>query len=228
MPNVLAVVPARGGSKGILGKNIVPCAGRPLIDWTAQAIKDSELIDFSVLSTDSPEIAQAWTGGHFIVKHDYISDEAQIEDRLDNVFAAVEDHFTADYVVLLQPTSPIRPTYVIDKALEMMEGQGFDSLVSVVRSHRFIWQLADFGDVACNYVPTNRPRRQDIKDQFEENGSIYIFTMDSWRESHCRISGKVGILVMPEECVLQVDTPMDLYLAEQILEKQQDLALVGG
>lgn len=225
MPNVLAVVPARGGSKGIPGKNIVPCAGRPLIDWTAQAIKDSELIDFSVLSTDSPEIAQAWTGGHFIVKHDYISDEAQIEDRLDKVFAAVEQSFSPDLVVLLQPTSPIRTGYVIDQAITMLIDIGYDSLISVVRSHRFIWQLPSEGndEIISSYDPMNRPRRQDMENQFEENGSIYLFTMDHWRENHNRVGGKVGILVMPEETGYQIDTPMDLLIVEKILERQESL-----
>lgn len=226
MSNVLAVVPARGGSRSILKKNIAMCAGRPLIDWTAQAINDSKLVDFSVLTTDSPEIATYWTGGNCIVPHPDISDEAQIEDRLDQVFEAVDEHFSPEYVVLLQPTSPIRSGQLIDKAIEVMEDGNYDSLVSVVQSHSFIWRIDDDG-VHASYDPTNRPRRQDMSGQFQENGSIYVFTMDSWRLTHCRISGKVGILVMPDECGLQVDTQMDLFLAEQILEQQKELAPAG-
>lgn len=223
MPNVLAVVPARGGSRGIPGKNLAPCAGRPLIGWTAQAINDSNLVDFSVLSTDSPEIVAAWTGGNFVVSHLAISDEAQIEDRLDAVFEAVEPTFSPDYVVLLQPTSPIRTGKQIDEAIQMMGERQSDSLLSVVRSHRLFWQTSDLKDHMASYTFSNRPTRQSMMNQFEENGSIYIFTMDHWRATHLRIGGRVTLMIMPTECGIQVDDELDLFLVEQILEKQREL-----
>jgi CMP-N,N'-diacetyllegionaminic acid synthase len=221
MPNVLAVVPARGGSKGIPGKNLAMCAGRPLIDWTAQAIKDSELIDFSVLSTDNSQIVDAWTGGSFVVTHDPIPDDAQIEDRLDRVFEAVHPTFSPDYAVLLQPTSPIRTGKMIDEAIRMMEERRSDSLLSVVQSHRLFWQTRDGGDHMASYKFSDRPPRQAMSNRFEENGSIYVFTMDHWRATHLRIGGRVTLMVMPEQCGYQVDTPLDLILVEKILLEQE-------
>ena len=217
MTNVLAIVPARGGSKGIPGKNLAMCAGKPLIEWTIDAIQASHSITWPIISTDSEEIVLAigntwppiqWT--------DEISDEAQIEDRLDEI---IEPQDQADIIVLLQPTSPVRTGKQIDEAIEQLQREGADSLVSVVESHAFLWRVSGMA-TGHNYDLQNRPRRQDMDPQYEETGSIYVFTREHWERTHNRLGGKISIYCMPKETGYQIDDPFDLWLVEQILERQ--------
>jgi CMP-N,N'-diacetyllegionaminic acid synthase len=223
---VLAIVPARGNSKGILRKNIQLCAGRPLMEWTFQALAESKLVTKTVLSTDDPTLAHALNDQfqpEEIHRHAIISDTAQIEDRLDDDLKCHQ----AGYIVLLQPTSPVRTGKQIDEAIEHLQREGADSLVSVVQSHSFLWQqfsatgFSSRGN-SLSYQPgvDVRRRRQDME-QYEENGSIYVFTREHWERTHNRLGGKISLYEMPEYCKIQVDTPFDLWIAEQILVRQQ-------
>jgi len=227
--NVLAIIPARGGSKGIPGKNLAMCGGKPLTWWTINACGDSKHISTSVVSTDD-------NAGHvqmslplnitnlFLKSCVEITDDAQIEDRL----APIIQQYEPDIIVLLQPTSPVRTGKQIDEAIEQLQREGADSLVSVVESHAFLWDEIDgsYGEWnselnAMDYQ--HRPRRQDMTPQYEENGSIYVFTREHWERTHNRLGGKISLFIMPEECKLQVDTPFDLWMAGRILERQHTL-----
>jgi CMP-N,N'-diacetyllegionaminic acid synthase len=216
--NVLAIVPARGGSKGIPGKNLAMCGGKPLIEWTAEACIWSNLITTMVVSTDEPAISRcaidAFDQRWAVHINESIGDDAQIETRLDK---PINDH-QPDIIVLLQPTSPVRTGKQIDEAIEQLQREGADSLVSVVESHSFLWHPGP----PVTKVYTGRPRRQDFI-QYEENGSIYVFTRDHWERTHNRLGGKISLFVMPDECAVQVDTPFDLWMADQILERQHAL-----
>jgi CMP-N,N'-diacetyllegionaminic acid synthase len=225
MTNVLAIVPARGGSKGIPGKNLAMCAGKPLIKWTLEAALDS-VADEVVVTSDDEAILQC--ANRPVGLTDWaaiISDDAQIEDRLDEIIQTGTQ--ASDIIVLLQPTSPVRTGKQIDEAIEQLQREGADSLVSVVEGHSFLWQqtIADgFSPmvISLSYQPQlgERPRRQDME-QYEENGSIYVFTREHWERTHNRLGGKISLYVMPEECRIQVDTPFDLWMAEQILVRQE-------
>jgi CMP-N,N'-diacetyllegionaminic acid synthase len=218
MTNVLAVVPARCGSKGIPHKNIAPCAGRPLIDWTLWAIADAFLVTESVVSTDCNHLMPDVFEGEYPQLEREISDEAQIEDRLDALIRG----YAPDVIVLLQPTSPVRTGKQIDEAIEQLLREEADSLLSVVKSHTFLWSPIDGSSHWVNYDWQNRPQRQQItKEYFEENGSIYVFTSEHWERTHNRLGGKISLYEMPEECRVQVDSPFDLFLAEQILSRQE-------
>jgi CMP-N,N'-diacetyllegionaminic acid synthase len=230
--NVLAIVPARGGSKGIPGKNLAMCAGKPLIEWTLDVCEAANL--FTVVSTDSEEINNQYVyrSRDIIIGFELsISDDAQIEDRIGRHIRS----WKPEIIVLLQPTSPVRTGKQIDEAITQLQREGADSLVSVVESHGFFWNTRPSTEpdnhaatypglgVMSNYDPNDRPRRQDIGHQYEENGSIYVFTREHWERTHNRLGGKIGMYVMPEECRQQVDTPFDLWLVEQILVRQHSL-----
>jgi len=213
---VLAIIPARGGSKGIPDKNLTMCGGKPLIQWTTDAVREADLVDIAILSTDSEAICDAADMWYRLC--DPISDEAQIEDRLDAVIDNAP--LQADIIVLLQPTSPVRRGNQIDEAIAQLVLEELDSLVSVVPSHAFLWV-----DDWATYDWSMRPRRQETKQQYEENGSIYVFTRQHWERTHNRLGGKIGTYVMPEECRMQIDTPFDLWMVEQILERQKAPAI---
>jgi len=215
----LAIIPARAGSKGIPGKNMALCAGQPLIEWTLDAALNSSVDAVIVSSDDGAVLNYTKNTGARWHPAEEITDEAQIEDRLPERFDP-----PADIIVLLQSTSPVRTSKQIDEAIEQLQREGADSLVSVVESHSFFWRD---GTVVPTYDVMHRPRRQDMTKHYEENGSIYVFTEDHWRRMHNRLGGKISLFVMPEECAIQVDTPFDLWMAEKILERQHSLVGAG-
>ena len=216
---ILAIVPARANSKGIPNKNLAMCAGKPLLDWTIKAVRDSELITECVLSTDIPY--ENIPTKVLVYPASEISDSAQIEDRLDEVIQG----FDYETIVLLQPTSPVRTGKQIDEAILQLQREKAESLVSVVPDHSLVWT-----DMAGKPVPSydiaSRPRRQDMNPpHYKETGNIYVFTREHWEKTHCRVGGKVSLYIMPEETGYQVDTPFDLYLCGTILERQKTLVV---
>lgn len=222
--NVLQVIPARGGSKGIPLKNIAPLAGKPLIWWTLDAAAEAGYP--TVVSTDSPDIVgtvRRWVEAYPTdcevtiqerraeLAQDDTPTEAVIEDMLDRWSG------TVDIVVLLQPTSPLRTGAQIVDVVTKLCDRNLDSIFSVSPSHAFIWYNGpEDGQLYSMYNPKKRPRRQDMT-QYEENGALYAFTYDLWRKEHYRIGGRMGMYVMGEEHRLQIDTPTDLFIAEKLL-----------
>jgi len=212
--NVLAIIPARGGSKGIPRKNIAMCAGKPLIQWTIEAARLSSKVNTVMVSADNADIANIALD-HSVtlsIRPDELStDTTSTED----VLAFHLEDEKADAVVLLQPTSPVRSAEHIDEAIGIL-GQGYDSVVSVVLSHCFLWHSGEDSAVPLYH---KRVMRQEME-QYEENGSIYVFTMEHWRRERNRLGGKTALYMMPDECRYQIDTPFDLWLCEQILLKE--------
>jgi len=213
----LAIVPARANSRGIPDKNLTMCAGKPLLEWTIRATHDSELIAECVLSTDIPY--EKIPSNVLVYPTPEISDNAQIEDRLDEIIR----NSSCDTIVLLQPTSPIRTGKQIDEAILQLQREEADSLVSVVPDHSLVWtDMA--GKPLPSYDVANRPRRQDMNPpHYRETGNIYVFTRKHWERTRCRLGGKISLFVMPEESGYQVDTPFDLWLCSVVLERQKTL-----
>lgn len=211
MTEVLAIIPARGGSKGIPRKNLAPCGGRPLVDWTIEAANDSRRVTDAILSSDDHEINERATGRvRAVHRHPLL---AQDDTSTEAVIASLLPFDPPDIVVLLQPTSPLRTGAHIDEAVQLLEDTWqADSVVSVVPSHAYLW--------AADGTPlyTERRRRQEMR-QFEENGAIYAFTMEHWRRTGNRLGGHVELYVMGEEHRLQVDTPDDLEAMSRLLER---------
>lgn len=210
--DVLAIIPARGGSKSIPHKNLISCGGRPLVDWTIEAVNDSRLITRAILSSDDPSILARATGK--VQPHlraawaatDTASSESVIED-------ALQVH-RPDAIVMLQPTSPLTEGYHLDEALLTLLDGGYDSVISVVEAHGFTWLNGK-----PNYDPANRPRRQDME-YYEENGSFYCFTRELWERTKCRLGGKIGFYLMPEEHRVQIDSESDLRHVDQLLSQR--------
>jgi CMP-N,N'-diacetyllegionaminic acid synthase len=223
--STLAIVPARAGSMGIPGKNMIDCAGQPLIAWTMDAIFEARIPP--VITTDDIRLASL----SYTEICASIGANDQIEDRLDPII----QKYDPKIIVLLQPTSPVRTGQQITEAIAQLQYEEADSLLSVVRSHSFLWvnnsylpYMADIGphknsNLWTSYDWQNRANRQDMQYQYEENGSIYVFTREHWEQAHNRLGGHISLYVMPEECRIQVDTPWDLWMSEQILLRQHAL-----
>lgn len=220
---IIAIIPARGGSKGVPGKNIRNLGGIPLLGHSIRHAMESALVNEVYVSTDSEEIAAiAREFGASVIErpaelaNDAASSESALLQALDTL---AENRPDPELVVFLQGTSPFRRPDDIDAAIRRLRDTGADSLVSVAPSHRFLWQEGDGGYAeSLNYDYGNRPRRQDMRPQYVENGSIYVFSPELLRQKQNRLGGKVCLYVMDEVTALEIDTPLDFQVAEVIFE----------
>lgn len=222
---ILAIIPARGGSKGIPRKNIRLLCGKPLIAHTIEAALNSKHINRVVVSTEDQEIAgiARQYGAEIILRPAELADDsvptAPVLEHVVGYLEETED-YRADVIVLLQPTSPLRNSHHIDEALAAFFSNKYDSLLSVCSSHAFIWRAGTDEAYPLNYDFRDRPRRQDREPEFRENGAVYIAKYDMLRREHNFLGGKIGFYHMPEDISIEIDTTFDFWLAEQIMSKE--------
>ncbi len=218
----LAVIPVRGGSKSIPGKNIRLLAGRPLLHWTLGAAVECPEVDQVIVSSDSQQIldvAISYSSEKILPMRrppELATDEASTESALLHAVRGVD----YDRVVLLQATSPLTTSEQISEALSELERHGYDSVLSVTREHRFRWERQESGVTPENYHPTQRPRRQDWSGELVENGALYITRRAALAASGCRLSGRVGAYVMPGRTAFELDTEEDWFVMERMLQSE--------
>jgi N-acylneuraminate cytidylyltransferase len=219
-----AIVPARGGSKGIPRKNVRMLAGKPLIAHSILDAREARLIDKVYVSTDDLEIAEVSRkyGAEVIDRpKKFASDTASSESALIHALSEIEKLDTSpDWLVFLQCTSPIRAGADIDRAIAQLQDENADSLLSVSPSHRFLWEEVDGVAKSINYDYRHRQRRQDMKPQYVENGSIYIFKPWVLKDLENRLGGKVSMFLMSEAAGWEIDSILDFEIAEFLLNKQ--------
>lgn len=229
MHSLLAVIPARGGSKGLPNKNILPCAGRPLIAWTIKAALESEVMSDVVVSTDSLEIAnvarEAGASVPFLRPAHLATDEASILDVLKHAWENLlnEQGQRYQYIVLLQPTSPMRGSAHIRSAVELyfarqkVTDETLASVYPVNRKYGWMMHVPDENGYVrfCLNVDLTNPQRQKLKDYYLPNGAIFIASGESLSRGLYRENTLPYI--MAEVDSIDVDTREDLSLAEQML-----------
>jgi N-acylneuraminate cytidylyltransferase len=199
---ILGITPARGGSKGIPGKNIKMIAGKPLIAWTIEAAKGSKLIDKYVVSTEDREIARVATacGAEVLDRPpELATDMATTPDVLRHAVKQIP----CDIVVLLQATSPVRKPGLIDECIKDFIDKRYDSLAT-----GFICKCTEYGK--------NEMRRQDIKGFFYNDGNVYIIKADLIAIGD-RYGRKIGRKLTSRPENIDIDDEFDFWLAEQIL-----------
>ena len=223
LEQVLAIIPARGGSKTIYKKNIQPLNGKPLLAYTIQAAKATPSIIRVVVSTDDAEIAamSEQYGVEVILRPAEISgDSSSSEEALlhtINYLRNAED-YQPDLVVFLQATSPLRSPDDIQNAIDTLHKEDADSLFSACHIEGFVWRSAISNLQPVNYDPLSRPRRQELQEEIlEENGSIYIFKPWILREFNSRLGGKIAVYRMSRITSFQVDVSADLDLMGHLL-----------
>lgn len=216
-----AIIPARGGSKGIPRKNIRPLAGKPLVAYSIASSLDASLIDRTIVSTDDEEIAHVARqyGAEVVMRpSELATDKAITELAMMHAVEQLErDGWAVDIVVLLQPTSPLRPGNVVDKCIEKLLDEKADSLLTVCAAHHFFWER-EGGKVRALYDYECRPMRQDMNPMYEENGNVYVTRRNILMDNRNRLGGNIEMYVMEPEDSIQIDAPFDFWLVEQIMQ----------
>jgi len=203
---ILGVIPARGGSKGIPQKNIRQVCGKPLIAWTIEAAQQSVLMDRWVVSTEDPEIARISRryGAEILNRPPQLATDTT---PTLHVLKHALDHVSADIVVLLQPTSPIRSSGLIDRCIRQFQDTQADSLAT-----GFMCKYQE-------YALDNNLRRQDRAGFFYDDGNVYVLraAMVSAGE---QFGEKIERVLLDREQNIEVDDFFELWLAEKVLERR--------
>jgi len=218
----IAFVPVRCGSHSIWLKNIKNFCGKPLVFWVASQLQKSESIDQIVIATDCDEIVSVVQSFQFPKVEIYhrdsenATDEASTESVLLEYLNKVSLAKT-DLVFLVQATSPFTQAKDFDGALKKFQLENADSLLTGTNLKRFLWKYS--GD-SLNYNYQKRPRRQDFKGIFLENGAFYISSVKQILDSKNRLSGKISLYEMPNYTSLELDEPDDWLIGEQLMTQK--------
>lgn len=218
----LAVIAARGGSKGIPHKNLLDICGKPLIAWTVEQARAAGGVDVVAVSSDSDKILEAAeaAGAVGVRRPDDISgDLASSESAWLHALDAVDEKMGRfERIVALQATSPIREPGDIEQALATFDREHLDSLLSVCEvEDYFNWRIGQSGPEPINYDYRNRRMRQQIEKRYLENGSFYVLIPSLLREQNNRLGGKIGFHVMERHKMFQIDRPEDVKLCAAIM-----------
>lgn len=224
--HVVCIIPARGGSKRIPGKNIVDLAGQPMLAYSIDHALNSKLVDRVIVSTDDADIASVSKkyGAEVFDRPDELAgDTATSESALIHVLDEIEKRGeqTPDLVVFLQCTSPVRRVDDIDNVIGMIESKNADSVFSATRNFGLIWSKGEVGVKALTYDYKTRKREQDMDTQYRENGSIYVCKPELLRKYNNRMTGTIDIYEMDMWSSFQVDSPDDVELINWILQEQK-------
>ena len=222
----IAIIPARGGSKGIPGKNILEICGKPLIDYSIESALKCVNISEIWVSSDDDKILKIARKFKKVLIHQRESkiakDNSSVVDTIKAILAEYTQENIPDAIMLLQPTSPIRESKQIDEAISLLEvNTNMQSLISVcpmddVHPARMYWKNGlSIEPILEKYEQT---RRQEIPLAYYRNGSIYIVRTKSFLENNSlMVKPSIGF-EMPESMLLNIDTPRDVLIAEPLIK----------
>lgn len=222
---VLAIIPARGGSKGIPKKNITLLAGKPLIAHTIRIAQKSKKVNRIIVSTDDAEIAKVSKryGAEVInrpvkLSGDTASSEAALIHCLD--YLERKEKYLPDILVFLQCTSPLTLTEDIDGAIKKLIIEDADTCFAAAPFHYFLWKINSKGNpTGINHDQKVRNIRQKLEKQYIETGSVYVMRANKFKNKKHRFFGKSVLYEIPYERCWEIDEPMDLEIAEVLMKK---------
>lgn len=228
----IAIIPARGGSKGVPGKNVARVGGIPLVARAVRAALTSGAIDLVVVSTDDAAIADAArAAGARVVDRpaDISGDQASSESALLHALDALAaEGITPRVTAFLQATSPFIPAAALGEAVALVRDGRADSVFSARESYEFVWRRDAAGAAsALGHDAAHRPRRQDRDPHYVETGAFYVFTTEGFRTARHRFFGRTEIVEVPEETAIEIDDPAQLRTAQtlaHLLEPAEPLA----
>lgn len=217
---IIAIIPARGGSKGIPGKNIKLLAGKPLIAWSIEAAKGSKLIERVIVTTDDEKIAivaQKYGAEVLMRPKELAEDITPMDPVLQHAIVSLEtEGYISDAVLLLQPTSPLRTTKHIDEAIQKFSNGDFDTLISVEVIRNPQHEISEDGCLTPTFRKIeNRDKRKPL---FIENGAIYLTITDLIKAGRIR-GDKIGHYEMDRYTSVDIDEPTDFEAVELLLKK---------
>ncbi|MGW2016234.1 cytidylyltransferase domain-containing protein [Streptomyces sp. NPDC001927] len=217
---VLAVIPARGGSKGVPAKNLTPVAGVPLVSRAVRACLDARLVTDVVVSTDDAAIASAARAAGAEAIHrpaaiagDTATSESAVLHAMD-AFEATSGR-RVDVVLLVQCTSPFITAEEVNGTVEKIT-EGADTAFTAAPSHGFLWRETPQGTTGVNHDKSFRPRRQDREPEYLETGAVYAMAAEGFRTHNHRFFGRTELVVTDPLRVLEIDDPHDLARARAL------------
>ncbi|HEY5833510.1 acylneuraminate cytidylyltransferase [Streptomyces sp.] len=227
-PSVLAVIPARGGSKGVPGKNLAPVGGIPLVARAVRACVGARRVTAVVVSTDDPSIAEVArsAGAEVVLRPVAIAGDTATSEAA--VLHAMDAHeamsgTAAEVVLLVQCTSPFITSKEIDGVVAAVTEEGADTAHTVAPFHGFIWRdaaeagaPASAGGAGVNHDKSTRPRRQDRPQDLLETGAAYAMRADGFRTAGHRFFGRTALVRTDPARVLEIDEPADLERARAL------------
>lgn len=229
MPEILCIIPARGGSKGVPRKNTRIVGGKPLIARAIEVAISSGVISKLAVSTEDKEIADiAKNFGADVVERpiELASDNALTDPVMVHALETYEAQgYTFDYIALIQCTSPFLSAEVIREAVKKVTIEGYDTCMTAFypEGYEFKWRSKDGKLFVPDHDVDNRPRRQDMDLPYHENGAFYITKTNLFKKSKNRLGGssaRVTAVVMNEAASLQVDSEYHLWLANEIMKER--------
>jgi N-acylneuraminate cytidylyltransferase len=224
--NPICIIPARGGSKGLPRKNVLPLCGRPLLAWNVLAALEACGAGNVFVTTDDAEISAV--GAHYgarIIQRpaELAADKASSESALLHALGEIRtlEGGLPDHFLFLQCTSPLTTAEDLRVVMGALHASDADSAFSATPSHRFLWKFtADGSAVGINHDSRVRLRRQDREPEYAENGAIYAMRTAGFLEKQHRFFGKTIIHVMPEERSWEIDSPTDFKIAGMLLRER--------
>lgn len=230
--SILAIIPARGGSKGVLNKNIKDLNGLPLIGYTVNSAKQSKYIDRVVVSTDSEKIADISLS--FNAEIPYLRPDELATDTSSTVDAILhlvnylkaQGENLPQYICLLQCTSPFRTTQDIDKAIELLfENQSFDGVVSVEETddNPYWSNVIEKNGNLKYFIPEgkNITRRQDLPKVYKNNGAVYLIKTEVFLKEKTFETENIMAYIMGKENSIDIDTNLDFKFAEFLMKEKK-------
>ncbi|WP_019888943.1 N-acylneuraminate cytidylyltransferase [Streptomyces purpureus] len=221
MTTVLAVIPARGGSKGVPAKNLAPVGGIPLVARAVRACRAARLVTDVVVTTDDPAVAAAARAAGAEAVHrparlatDTSTSESAVLHAMD-AFEALHER-PADVVLLVQCTSPFLTREDVDGVAAEVAEHGADTAVTVAPFHGFVWRRPEGGAHGVNHDKAHRPRRQDRPQDFLETGAAYAMDAKGFRSHEHRFFGRTALVATDPARVLEIDDPHDLERARAL------------
>lgn len=218
----VAIIPARGGSKGIPGKNLIDLCGKPLLAWSIEHALGSKMIDSVWVSSDDEEIlltAEKYGATPIQRPEEFSSDHATSESVWIHAIEFIEMlSIKIDLVLGMQPTSPIRGPSDLDDALKKFKRDSLDSMFSGTALEDFYtWSKSKENQLIAN--DKNRARRQDLDKTYLENGSFYIFKPGNIIKHNNRLHGKIGVAELAKHKSFQIDDSEDVFICEAIINQ---------
>ena len=217
--STLAVIPARGGSKGIVGKNVRILAGKPLIAWAIEAALHTPSVDRVIVSTDDPvigQIAEDYDAEVVARPAEISGDDASSESALLHVLG--QQRIMPDTLVMLQCTSPLTIPEDIEGTIKAVR-DGADCAFTAAPFHRYLWRTRMFaGVLGVNHDHHDRLPRQKRTPNYVETGAVYAMRTEGFLKAGHRFFGRIAMHVVPAERSMEIDEPADLIIAAALLE----------